>query len=82
MAKTLSVHSALAQEASDTTAAYEGLSYLLKCRESYAALVTFGQSGNLPEAVIASREVDELLAKMPGFLQQTKVSLDLKVREQ
>ncbi|KJA28051.1 hypothetical protein HYPSUDRAFT_178205 [Hypholoma sublateritium FD-334 SS-4] len=78
LVKTLNVHSTLAQEASDTTAAYEGLSYLLKCRKSYAAVVTFGQSGNLPEAVIASREVDALLAKMPEFLQQTKVSSDLK----
>ena len=82
LVKTLNVHSTLAQEASDTTATYDGLSYLLKCRKSYATLVTFGQSGSLPEAVVASREVDELLTKMPEFLQQTKVALDLKVREQ
>ncbi|KAF9477590.1 hypothetical protein BDN70DRAFT_880982 [Pholiota conissans] len=75
---TLKKHSALLQEASDTTATYQGLAYLLRCRDSYTSLIALVQEGNLPDAVIAGRDVEELLEGMPQFLQQTNVALDLR----
>ncbi|KAF8967606.1 hypothetical protein BDZ97DRAFT_1903209 [Flammula alnicola] len=75
---TLRTHSALAQEASDVEAVYSGLSYISRCRDAFSYLISLVNSGNLPEAVDASRKVEELLEGMPEFLKQTSVVVDLK----
>lgn len=80
LVNTLTVHAALAQDASDAEVIHEAFSYLLQCRNAYSSVVSLVSAGELPEAVKESANVQQLLDGLPESLKQTTVVEDLKVR--
>ena len=73
-------HGALVQEATNTSIYYKALLHLSQCRRQYADLESLGQAGRLPEAILASRELDNLLGSAPTALERSKILTDFKVR--
>ncbi|KIK61807.1 hypothetical protein GYMLUDRAFT_42852 [Collybiopsis luxurians FD-317 M1] len=78
LVKTLTTHSALAQNATNARVKHEALSHLLRCRKEYSSLETLVNNGDLPEAVEACTRMEQLLGDAPVALAQANVLLDLK----
>lgn len=76
----LARHSALAQEATNASIYYKALLHLSQCRRQYADLEALAQTGRLPEAILASRELNNLLCSAPTAVERSKVLTDFKVR--
>lgn len=76
----LARHSALAQEATNTSIYYKSLLHLSQCQRQYTDLEALAQTGRLPEAILASRELNNLLCGAPTALERSKVLTDFKVR--
>ena len=68
------------QEATNTSVYYKALLHLSQCRRQYADLEALAQAGRLPEAILASRELDKILGSAPTALARSKILTDYKVR--
>ncbi|KAF6761606.1 hypothetical protein DFP72DRAFT_626225 [Ephemerocybe angulata] len=79
---TLKRHSTLAQETLDASVASESLAHLLKFRQHYTSVMSLVQFGKLPEAVVASIDLDELVSSAPDALKKATIMRDLQGRAQ
>ena len=68
------------QETTNTSIYYKALLHLSQCRRQYADLEALAQAGRLPEAILASRELDNLLGSAPTALERSKILTNYKVR--
>ncbi|KIL69288.1 hypothetical protein M378DRAFT_157536 [Amanita muscaria Koide BX008] len=74
----LGKHTTLAQEATNTGVCYQALLHLANCQHEYTNLNALVQSGELTEAVQASRQLNTLLSSAPTALVQAKIMSDFK----
>ncbi len=77
--RTLSAHTALAQQTQDTEMTYNAMECLLQSRKEYDTLVSLTDEGRLAEAVEASTRLQGLLNAAPSPLTEAEVFSQLKV---
>ncbi|KAI0629379.1 hypothetical protein C8Q77DRAFT_1202629 [Trametes polyzona] len=76
--RTLTSHSALAQEVADARARHDALAHLLQCRNELKRLTRLVEEGELPDATKAGASLDALISSAPSPLQQSEVMGDLR----
>ncbi|EAU90496.1 hypothetical protein CC1G_00880 [Coprinopsis cinerea okayama7 len=74
----LQVHATLQQQANDATIIADSLAHLLKCKQQYTSLLSLVKLGKLPEAVVASSELEKTCSTSPKALENAVVLKDLK----
>lgn len=74
----LTEHATLVQENTDANVLHDCLSHLLRCRTKLEYLDSLVNAGNLPDAVAASKEIEDLLTDVPLPLVHSDVLVDLK----
>jgi len=77
--RSLSAHSALAQESAKARIIHEALAHLSKVNAEYQSMSALVQAGKLPEAVEACHYLEQLLQETPVALNESSVMADLKV---
>ncbi|KAK0489171.1 Centromere/kinetochore Zw10-domain-containing protein [Armillaria novae-zelandiae] len=74
----LTEHAALVQENTDANVLHDCLSHLLRCRTKLESLESLVNVGNLPDAVVISQEMEDLLTDVPPPLVHSDVLVNLK----
>lgn len=77
--RALEAHSTLAQQSLDSEVTYEALEHLLRCRQEFDTLDGLVDEGQLPEAVDACRDIEQLLGDAPTALANSDAMVQLKV---
>lgn len=81
MLEALEAHHLLAQESLNADVLSGSLSHLLECRSQLDTLQKLVDTGDLPQAVVASHTLSLLLIAVPGPLKDASVASEMQVCE-